>query len=157
VSEYRTPLGTNTNSIDTSNLNGRDNGDVFGYLGRLIGDLTKDVGNLVTLHLDLLKVELKDSSKTLARDSVLAIAGAVMAMFAFGALTAALIAFISAMLPMDDAKAVAAGALIVGVLYAVIAGILVFMGINHLKKRPLAPERTMEEVQKDKQWVKEIK
>jgi hypothetical protein len=115
------------------------------------------VGNLVTLRIDLLKVELRDSTKTFARDSAMMVAGAVIGLFAFGALTAALVAFMATVLPLTAGKAVAASALIVGVAYAIIAGLLVFLGIRHLKKRGVKPERSIEEIRRDKEWMKEIR
>jgi len=147
----------NTHVYDDTAKDGRDMGDVFNYLGGLISQLTTDVGNLVTLHIDLLKVELRDSAKTLARDSILVIAGAVVGLFAMGALTMGLIALISTFLPLQPVMAVAASAGIVMLVYAIIAGVLVMLGINHLKKRGLKPERSVEEIRRDKEWVQEIR
>jgi hypothetical protein len=69
--------------------------DSAGRIGELFGKLTTDVGQLMTLRIDLLKAELRDGAKTLARDSALMIAGAVMAWFAFMAATLALCALVA--------------------------------------------------------------
>jgi hypothetical protein len=131
--------------------------DSFSRLSDLIKTLSQDLGNLVTLQIELLKAETKDSAKTLARDSALLIAGAVLAYIAFCVITLAIIGFIAAALPMDLLMAVAVSSVIVGVAYALLAGGLAWAGINHLKKRGVAPERTIEEIRRDKEWVKDIR
>lgn len=131
--------------------------DVVNYIGNLIGQLTSDVGNLVTLQLDLLKVEMRDSVKVVVRDSAMMIAGAIIGLLAFAILNLALIAWISTLLPMAPMPAFATAALIVGAVHLVLAGLLAFLGMRHLKKRSLKPERTMEEIQKDKMLMKEIR
>jgi hypothetical protein len=132
--------------------------DVVAYLGELFSRLTSDLGELFSLHMDLLKAEARDSVKTLARDSALMITGAVLGLFAFWGLTLALMALIAGLLPIENALlAFAAGTAIVGVLYAIIAGALVMAGIKHLQKRSLAPDRTIQEIKRDKEAVKEIR
>jgi hypothetical protein len=136
----------------------RNIGDVFSYLGELFGKLTSDFGELFSLHVDLLKAEAKESAKVLARDSAMLIVAAVLGWFAFTAVTLALIAVIAAYLPMESQLlAFAAGAAIVGVVYLVIAGGLAFAGIKHLQERSLAPDRTIHEIKRDKEAVKEIR
>lgn len=144
-------------SATTPARNDQGMGDTFSRLSELIKTLSNDVGNLMTLQIGLLKAETREGAKTLARDSALLIAGSILAYIAFCVITLALIGFIAAALPMDLLMAVAVSALIVGVLYALIAGGLAWAGINHLKKRGVAPERSIEEIRRDKEWVKDIR
>lgn len=131
--------------------------DVFSYLGELFGRLTSDLGELFSLHMDLLKAEVRDTAKTVARDSAMLIAAAVIGWFALGGITLALIAFISHLLPIEAVHlSLATGAAIVGVLYAIIAGGLAMAGIKHLQKANLAPDRTIQEIKRDKEAVKEL-
>lgn len=132
-------------------------GDTFSRISDLIKTLSNDMGNLVTLQINLLKAETREAAKTLARDSALLIAGGVLAYIAFCVITLAIIGFIAAALPMELLMSVAVAAVIVGVVYAIIAGIMAWMGLNHLKKRGVAPERSIDEVRRDKEWVKEMK
>ncbi len=136
----------------------RDMGDVFSYLGELFSKLSSDAGNLITLQMELLKAEVRESATVMIKNSVLITLGAVVGMLSFAIITLALTGFIAAALHIqEDPMAWAVAALIVGVVYALIAGGLVFAGLKHLKGRKLAPERTIEEIKRDKEWVKEIK
>lgn len=131
--------------------------DVFTYLGDLFSKLTGNLGELLTLHKDLLKAEVQDATKRIARDGAMLAVGAVLGVFTLSVFTLALIAVISGVLPIDNLfYALAAGSAIVGVLYAAVAGILVMMGLKNLKKGSLTPDRTLYEVQRDKQAVKEL-
>lgn len=136
---------------------GHNISDVISYVGDLFGRLGSDISNLISLRADLLKAELRDGAKTLAIDSALLIAGAFLGIFAFSAITLAIIGFIANALPLEGFMAFAVSAIIVGVAYAIIAGILVFAGIRHLQKRGVAPQRSIAEVKRDKEWVRDIK
>lgn len=132
--------------------------DVFGYLGELFSKLSTDAGNLINLQVELLKAELRESTAIMARNSVLILAGAVVGAITLAVITLAIIGFIATALPFEsDIMAWAVSALIVGVVYALIAGGLVFAGIKNFKERNMAPTRSIEEIKRDKEWVKEIK
>jgi len=140
---------------DTDNSARR--GDTFGFLSDRISKLSHELGDLVSLRIDLLKAEASDGAKTLARDSALVIAGAVFGLFAFAALTLGFIGLIAGALTMGMYMNWAVASFIIFAAYAVIAGALVMMGIKHLQKKGIKPERSIEEVQRDKQWVQEIR
>lgn len=131
--------------------------DGTGRIGELFGKLTTDVSQLMTLRIDLLKAELRDGTKTLARDSALMIAGAGLALFAFLAATLALCALVAAWMPFSDFYALAAGSAVVMLVYAIVAGVLVMLGQKDLQKRGLKPVKTVEETEKDKQLVRELR
>jgi len=148
-----THLELNQNRVD----NGSPRSDTFGFLSDRISKLSTDLGNLVSLRVDLLKAEARDGAKTLARDSALVIAGGIFGMAAFAALTLSIIAFVASALNMETFMSWAVGALIVFAAYAVIAGVLVMLGIKHLQKQGIKPERSIAEVRRDKEWVREMK
>ena len=76
-------------------------------------------------------------------------AAAVVGLLALGALTACLIAALSTAIDVWLA------ALIVGVVYAAIAGALAVVGKRRIKQAtPPAPEQTIETVKEDVQWAK---
>lgn len=136
----------------------RDMSDVIHYLGELFSKLSSDAGNLINLQIELLKAELRESTTVLARNSVLIVAGAMVGAIAFAVITLAIIGFVAAVLPItEDIMAWAVAALIVGLVYSLIAGGLVLAGIKSLKSRNMKPERSIEEIKRDKEWVKEIK
>ena len=135
----------------------RSLGDVFAYLGELIGRLGQDTGNLLTLRIDLLKAELREGAKGLAIDSTLAVVGAVIGLFAVITATFAIVGFIAAALPMQGYLAFAVSCTIVTAVYGLIAAGLIIAGIKHLKERGFIPERSINEVQKDKDLLSELK
>lgn len=114
-------------------------------IGRLIADTSRDVSTLVRNEIELAKTELKVSVKA---------GGISIALFAvagFLALLAIIMISIALALFLDWLFAGTATAfLIVFVLYLLIAGILVFIGIKKIKQVK-APERTIESVKETKQ------
>lgn len=135
---------------------GRDLNETVHYIGSLVSRLGNNISEMLGLRAELLKEELKESGRTLARDSALLVSGAVLGLFAVGVLSLALVSLVAWLLPFTLLASLALGALIVGVAYAAIAGVLAWYGLDHLKKRGVAPERSIEEMEKDKQWVSEI-
>lgn len=131
-------------------------GDVFTYLGDLFSRLSSDLGSLFSLHMDLLKAELSESAGKLAKDSAMLAVAGVLGLFAFMGITLGLIALVASFFSMNAFLSAAAGAGIVGVLYAIIAGVLASVGISHLKKRSLTPERSIQEAKRDKELVKDL-
>jgi hypothetical protein len=53
---------------------------------------------------------------------------------------------------MDTALA----ALLVGVVFALIGGSIAFMGIGRLKRTSLKPQQTIETLEEDKEWLKQL-
>lgn len=137
--------------------NGQDMKDVFQYLGDLFSRLGNDLSTLMNLRMDLLKAELQEAGKVLAIDSILVIAGGFLGFFAFSTITLALVGFLAHVLPQEGFLAFGLSALIVGAVYALIAGGLIFAGIRHLQRRGITPERSIEEIERDKQLVKELR
>lgn len=155
--EGRQSLSGRQNNSDGMS-DGRDMSDVFHYLGELFSKLSSDAGNLINLQIELLKAELRESATVVARNSILLMAGGVVGILAVAVITFAIIGFVASMLPItDNIMAWAVAALIVGVLYALVAGGLAFAGLKSFKNRNIAPERSIEEMKRDKEWVKEIK
>ncbi len=119
-------------------------------LGELISHLANQSASLIRDEVELAKQELREKAKTL-RSTVAVIAfGAVVGLIAVLALCTALIAGLS------EYMAVWLAALIVGDVLAVIAGITVVTGISTLKHADLKPEQTIETLEENKEWLKEI-
>ena len=131
-------------------------GGFFANIGSLVGKIGEDVSDLLTLRIDLLKVELRDGAKTIAKNSVYVVAGAIIALFAFLVFTLAIITGLALLLPFSPTASIAAAAGIVFVLYAGIAVWLINFGIRHFKKHSIKPERSIQEVWKDKEWMKDL-
>lgn len=116
----------------------------------LLTDAMANVSNLVRNEVDLARAEISDNISR-AGVAVGMIAGAVVvALVALNVLAGALVAGLTEA-GMDAGWA----ALIVGVVLAVVAYVLINKGLNDLKLSSLAPTRTVKNVQRDAEAVKD--
>ena len=125
-------------------------------LPSLFGRLGDDVMKLLDTKLSLLKVEVKEDVNVYVRSGVMIAIGGVIAAVGFALLNVALAFAISTFMPTDWSQPAryALGFVITGVLYLVIGGIIIMMMKGRLARRDLVPERSVEELRKDKQWLK---
>jgi uncharacterized membrane protein YqjE len=132
-------------------------------LPALFGRLGDDVMRLVDTKLSLVKVELKEDASFYARNAAVTAVGAIIAAIGFALVNVAIAFFISTLFGSDDAGRVAErygptsygwGFLITGVVYLVIGGAIVLMMKNRLSSYNPAPTTSLEEIRKDKQWLK---
>ena len=126
-------------------------------LPSLVTRLGEDVMQLLDAKLNLLKVEIKEDVNTYARGAVtMAIAG-VIAAVGFALLNVAVgfgVATLFATADLSQPAKYGLGFLITGVFYLIVGGIIVMIVKNRLAKADLVPNRTVEELRKDKQWLK---
>lgn len=132
---------------------GRNTPDGEPALGDLIRQLAQDSATLVRQEVALAKAELQQNVKSAARDVVMIAVGGVLAMV--GALS--LVIFL--ILALGDAvNEYWLGALIVGVVFLLIGGLLAMINLKKLKHESMAPTRTLDTLKEDKQWLQsEIK
>ena len=127
----------------------------------LFSRLGEDVMKLVDTKLSLFKVELKEDASVYARNSAMIAVGGVVAAIGFMLVNVAVACFV-ALLFENDAGALqrygpssyGLGFLLTGVVYLVIGGVVVVVAKNRLAKFNPAPTRSIEEIRKDKQWLK---
>jgi uncharacterized membrane protein YqjE len=134
-------------------MQGSDNETLPSLFGRL-GD---DVMQLFDTKMSLLKVELKEEANAYARDGALIAAGAIVALIGFALLNVALAFGISTLFAGTDLSQpakYAIGFVTAGVLYLIVGTIIVVAMKNRLAKQALVPNRTIAELRKDKQWLK---
>jgi len=125
-------------------------------LPSLVGRLGDDVMKLLDTKLSLLKVELSEDVNAFARRAVLIAAGGFIAAVGFALLNIALALGISALMPMDwqQASRYALGFVVTGILYLIVGGITILVMKNKLANTDLVPGRSVEELRKDKEWLK---
>jgi len=126
-------------------------------LPSLVSRLGDDVMQLVDTKLSLLKVELKEDAREFARDGALIAVGGIVAAIGFALLNVAVAFGISTLFANTDLSQpakYAIGFATAGVLYLIVGAIMITMMKNRLAKQGLVPERTIEELRKDKQWLK---
>lgn len=116
--------------------------------GQLASEVAKDMSTLVRQEVALAKAELSQEAKT-AGTAVGAFGGA-----GFAGYFVLLFLSLAAMYGLDSFLPIGWAALIVGVVWAVIAGVLALVGKKKLKNFSPKPERTIDTVKEDVQWAK---
>ncbi|HEX8176267.1 MAG TPA: phage holin family protein [Pyrinomonadaceae bacterium] len=125
-------------------------------LPSLFGRLGDDVMKLLDTKFSLLKVELSEDISVYARGAAFIAVGGLVAAIGFALLNIALALGISAFMPADwqQASRYAVGFVVTGILYLIVGGIIVMVMKNKLAHRDLVPGRSVEELRKDKEWLK---
>jgi len=118
-------------------------------IGELLKQLSNETTTLVRQELDLAKAEMAQKGQHAGKGAGMFGGAGVIGFLALAALTAALV------MAIDKATANWVAALIVGAVYAAIAGILALQGRNKVRDAvPPAPEQAVESVKEDVQWAK---
>ncbi|CAN5309896.1 phage holin family protein [soil metagenome] len=122
-------------------------------LGELFKQLAEDSAMLVRQEVALAKVEMSHNIKSAARSAAMVAVGGMIAFVGVLVLVAGIVILLGAAL-----NNYWLAALIVGIVFLAIGGLLAMSNLNKLKAEELAPERTIQTLQEDKQWIqKEIK
>jgi tetrahydromethanopterin S-methyltransferase subunit F len=117
--------------------------------GNLLSDAFVQVSSLVRSEFDLARAEVSENLKTAGIAIGMILGAVVVALTALNVLSAALVvALTNAGIPAGWS------ALIVGMVFAVIAYVMVQKGTNDLKLSSLAPTRTAKNVKRYAQAVK---
>lgn len=124
-------------------------------LPTLFGRLGDDVMTLLDTKLSLLKVEVKEDANKYVRSGVMIAVGGVIAAIGFALLNVAVAFFVSTLFTFPNpALNYALGFIITGALYLVVGGIIILVMKGRLSKVDPVPHRSVEELRKDKQWLK---
>lgn len=118
-------------------------------LGELLRRLSDQTTTLVQQELDLAKAELTAKGKRAAVGGGMFGAAGLSAVFALAAITTAVIA------ALDTAMELWLAALIVGVVYALIAAVLAVRARKQIAEAsPMAPEQAIQSSKEDIRWAK---
>lgn len=118
-------------------------------IGELLKQLANETTTLVRQELDLAKAEMREKAGKAGPGVGMWGAAGVTALLALGSLTAFLI------LALDGAMPNWLAALIVGLVYAAVAGVLWMRGKQRVEEAGSpVPEKTIETVKEDVQWAK---
>lgn len=118
--------------------------------GELLGELANNSAALVRDEIELAKQEMREKVSVLRSGAVTIAIGGLLGFVALLTLTAAAVAGLAHV--MDTALA----ALLVGVVLAAVGGSIAFMGIGRLKRTSLKPQQTIETLEEDKEWLKQL-
>ena len=123
----------------------------------LLSRLGDDVMQLVNSQLALFKVEIKEEATAYARGAAMIGLGAVVATIGFALLNVAIafgVSTLFAQANFSQPASYALGFVVTGLFYLLIGGIVVLAMKNRLAKQELVPPMTVQELRKDKQWLK---
>lgn len=126
-------------------------------LPTLFGRLGDDVMELFNSQLALFKVEIKEEANAYARGVTMIAVGAVIAVVGFALLNVAIAFAVSTLFAQanfSQPASYALGFVVTGAFYLIVGAILVMLMKNRLAKQELVPQRTVQELRKDKQWLK---
>jgi predicted lipid-binding transport protein (Tim44 family) len=118
-------------------------------VGELLKQLAEETSTLVRQEMDLAKAEMAAKGKQAGLGAGMLGGAGLVGLLALGALTACLIAALATTMSTWLA------ALIVAVVYAMVAGALALIGRSRIKDAtPPVPEQTQDSVKEDVAWAK---
>jgi uncharacterized membrane protein YqjE len=131
-------------------MEGNRNNDLREHgTGELLKELSDHTTTLVRKEIELAKAELGEKGKKAGQGAGMFGGAGLFGVFAFAALTTAIIA------ALDSAMELWLAALIVAVVYGAVAAVLALQGRNKVQEAgPPVPEQATESVKEDVQWAK---
>jgi uncharacterized membrane protein YqjE len=126
-------------------------------LPNLISRLGDDIMQLVNSQLALLKVEIKEEANAYARGAAMIAFGAAVAAIGFALVNVAIAFAVSTLFAQanfSQPASYALGFLATGGFYLIVGAIVILVVKNRLANQNLVPKRTVQELRKDKEWLK---
>ena len=126
-------------------------------LPTLLSRLGDDAVQLINSQFALFKVEIKEDVNAYIRGAITIAVGAVVALIGFALLNVALafgVSTLFAQTNLSEAATYALGFVVTGLFYLLVGGIVVMAIKSRLAKQDLVPTRSVQELRKDKEWLK---
>lgn len=125
-------------------------------LSALFGRLSDGVVKLLDTKLSLLKVEIKEDVNAYIRGAVTILIGAIIAAVGFAILNVAVALLVGTLLPesLGTTMQFSLGFVITGAIYLFVGGIFIVTAKRRLAKQDIVPDRSVAELRKDKEWLK---
>ena len=118
--------------------------------GELLGQLANNSAALVRDEIELARQEMSEKVTVLRSGIVIAAVGLVLGLLALLTLTAA------AVIGLANYVGAGKSALIIGGALAILGGAIAFAGFGQIKRTSLKPKQTIETLEEDKEWLKEL-
>ena len=125
-------------------------------LPQLIGRLGEDLTSLFDTKLSLLKIEIKEDVDAYAHHGVTMAIAVVIAAIGFALLNVAIAFLVSTLFDgaeLSQPVRYALGFIITASAYLIIGGVMIVRTKNRLAKQDLVPNRSVKELERDKQWI----
>lgn len=134
--------------MDASGSVSRGDHDDDRSLGQLFGDLSRDMSGLVRKELELARAEISEEAARAGK------AAGVLGGAAGAGLLALLLLSFAAAWGLAEVMPTGVAFLIVGAVYAAVAGVLFISGRNRLRQVRPVPDQTVQTLKEDVQWAK---
>jgi uncharacterized membrane protein YqjE len=119
-------------------------------IGELLGQLANNSAVLVRDEITLARKEITERVQTFAARLITVCIGSLVGLLGVMTLVAAAVIGLGRLVGMGTS------ALIIGAALAVIGGTMSIVGLNRLKQTSLKPEKTIETLGEDKEWLKQL-
>ncbi|HTG91504.1 MAG TPA: phage holin family protein [Pyrinomonadaceae bacterium] len=126
-------------------------------LPNLLSRLGDDAMQLINSQFALFKVEIKEEANAYIRGAVTIAVASVVALIGFALLNVAVafgVSILFAQTNLSQPAAYALGFVVTGLFYLLVGGIVVMAIKSRLAKQDLVPTRSVQELRKDKEWLK---
>jgi uncharacterized membrane protein YqjE len=118
--------------------------------GELIGELAGQLVGLARDEVALARRELQQKLKTVQSAAAVVAIGAIVALIATLSVCAAVI------IALAEYVGPWQSALIVGLILGMAAGVTILIGVSRFKRTSLKPEKTIETLEENKEWLKDL-
>jgi uncharacterized membrane protein YqjE len=118
--------------------------------GELIGELAGQLVGLARDEVALARRELEQKLKTVQSAAAVVAIGAIVALIATLSVCAAVI------IALAEYVGPWQSALIVGLVLGMAAGVTILIGVSRFKRTSLRPEKTIETLEENKEWLKDL-
>ena len=118
--------------------------------GELIGKVASQSVGLMRDEVALARSEIEQKLKTVQSAAAVVAIGGIMALIAALSVCAAVI------IALAEYVGPWQSALIVGLILGMAAGVTIISGVNRFKRTSLKPEQTIETIEENKEWLKEL-
>lgn len=127
-------------------------------LPSMIGRLGDDIVTLLDSKLGLLKIEIKEDINSYVRSTLSIGIGGVIVMIGFALLNIALAFLLTSLfdkMQISQPVKYAIGFILTGLIYLVTGIFVILRAKKHMANQDLLPEKSLQELKKDKEWLKE--
>ena len=118
-------------------------------VGELLGDLYRGASEVIRLEIELAKTEMSQKASRVGKNIGFLVAGGAIAYAGFLVILGGLVGLLALLIP------VWLSALIIGVVVAAVGGFLVRSGLKTLQQEQVAPQRTIETLKEDREWIQD--
>jgi uncharacterized membrane protein YqjE len=116
--------------------------------GDVLKDIVANLQEIIRSEVRLARVEIREETRKMANAGSMLAAGAVLGLYAL------FFIFLATVYVLTTYVSPAAAAAIVGIALAVVAGVLVSVGRGRLKNVSPKPEKTIDSVKENIEWLK---